>query len=45
MKFSVRTVDTGQMYYDLLGRPVGTQPAAPGIYVSRGKKMIITTNP
>lgn len=39
------TPDTGQMYYDLLGRPVGTQPAAPGIYVSRGKKIIITTNP
>ena len=32
------------MYYDMLGRPVGTHPTAPGVYVTRGKKIIKTTN-
>lgn len=27
------------MYYDLLGRPVGSKPSAPGIYVTKGKKI------
>ena len=29
------------MYYDLLGRPVGTKPTTPGIYVTKGKKIIV----
>ena len=33
------TVETENMYYDLLGRPVGTKPSAPGIYVTKGKKI------
>ena len=33
------TVETKNMYYDLLGRPVGTKPSAPGIYVTKGKKI------
>ena len=30
-----------QMYYDLLGRPVGTKPGMSGIYVTKGKKVMI----
>lgn len=30
-----------EMYYDMLGRPVGTNPTAPGMYVSRNKKIYI----
>jgi len=33
------TVETENMYYDLLGRPVGSKPSAPGIYVTKGKKI------
>ena len=33
--------DTDRMYYDLLGRPVGTNPAAQGVYVTKGKKVLI----
>ena len=29
------------MYYDLLGRPVGSKPTTPGIYVTKGKKIIV----
>ena len=30
-----------EMYYDMLGRPVGTHPTAPGMYVSKNKKVFI----
>jgi hypothetical protein len=29
------------MYYDLLGRPVGTKPSVGGIYVTKGKKVLV----
>ena len=33
------TAETENMYYDLLGRPVGFKPSTPGVYVTKGKKI------
>lgn len=33
--------DAGREYYDLEGRPAGTAPTEPGIYVGRGGKIIV----
>lgn len=33
--------ETEEMYYDMLGRPVGNHPTAPGMYVSKNKKIFI----
>lgn len=35
------STDMEQQYYDILGRPVGSKPTTPGMYVGNNKKVLI----